>query len=364
MANDCSNRLHIYCDNEQILKKIHNLFYQDEDGEIQYTMMKLVPKPADKYDDDGNVLVGFFTPMGYWGTRSDFWSPKPRIGKKEFILDYNTANGPNHYWIEALISSIMEMIDKFPGGVKPKLFVKHIYDVLQLFVVGYMYWEPGMSMEYDFSTEEEPNEMVISEFKSILYEHEREKEAFEFHIEDYLDEEPMKDEIILPRELINEMKNEFHPIITQPDNPINQYYQSCLAYLELLERIFSPNEILALFRFSYKFYHTKDWENLIPKVITALDSADLKSYDIENLGEFVDKINSIPDYLHFGVIDVLCNSERMQCCHDFNIKGDVEQDRYNIDVEDIKHEPYNPRWEKFNKQLEKFANPNPDKDLL
>jgi len=56
MANDCSNRLHIYCDNEQILEKIHDLFYQDEDGEIQYTMMKLVPIPADKHDDEGNAL--------------------------------------------------------------------------------------------------------------------------------------------------------------------------------------------------------------------------------------------------------------------------------------------------------------------
>jgi len=233
-----------------------------------------------------------------------------------------------------------------------------------------------MTMDYDYSTEEEPNEKVISEFKSIEYEHEREMEVFEFCIEEYLDEyyldeEPMKDEI-LPSELINEMKNEFHPIITQPDNPINQYYQSCLVYLELLERTFSPNEILALFRHSYVFYHTKDWENLIPKVITALDSADLKSYGIENLGEFVDKINSIPGYLHFGVIDVLCNSERIHHCHDYNITGDVENDQYdidvedimqepyNIDVEDLNHEPYNPELEKFNIQLEKLANSNPE----
>ena len=360
MANDCSNRLLIYCDNEQILEKIHDLFYQDEDGEIQYTMMKLVPVPADKYDDEGNALFGFFTPMGYWGTRSDFWSPKPTRRKNEFVLEYNTANGPNNYWIHTLISSIMVELDEFSGATKPKLFIKHLFDVLQLQTVGYMYWEPGMAMEYDYSTEEEPNEKVISEFKSVEYEHEREMEVFEHHIDDYLNDEPMKDEIILPSELINEMRREFHPIISQPDNPINQYYQSCLVYLELLERTFSPNEILALFRHSYVFYHTKDWENLIKKVITALDSADLKSYDIENLGEFVDKINSIPDYLQFGVIDVLCNSESMQFCHEFNYHGDVENDRYNIEVEDIKHEPYNPRWEKFNKQPEKFANPNPE----
>lgn len=382
MANDCSNRLLIYCDNEQILEKIHDLFYQDKDGEILYTMMKLVPVPADKYDDEGNALIGFFTPMGYWGTRSDFWSPKPIRRKNEFVLEYNTANGPNKYWIETLISSIMVALDEFSEATKPKLFIKHLFDILQLQTAGFLYWEPGMTMEYDYSTEEKPNEKVISEFKSIEYEHEREMEVFEFCIEDYLDEEPMKDEIILPSELIDEMKNEFHPMITQPDNPINQYYQSRLAYLELLERIFSPNELLALFRHSYIFYHTKDWENLIPKVITALDSADLKSYDIENLEEFVDKINSIPGFLHFGVIDVLCNSERIERCHDFKIKGDVENDRYNtdvedimqeqhnidvedimqepynIDLEDITHEPYNPELDKFNIQLEKLANPN------
>lgn len=225
----------------------------------------------------------------------------------------------------------------------------------------YVLWEKYVQpIEYDYSTEEKPNEKVISEFKSREYEQEREMEVFEHHIEDYLDEEPIKDEIILPRELINEMRREFHPIISQPDNPMNQYYQSCLAYIELLKRIFRQNEILALFRHSYVFYHTKDWENLIKKVITALESADLKSYDIENLEEFVDKINSIPGYLHFGVIDVICNSESMQFCHEFNIHDDVEQDRNNIEVDDLNCGPYNPRWEKFNKQLEKFASPNQD----
>jgi len=251
----------------------------------------------------------------------------------------------------------MDMIDKYPGATKPILFVKHIYDVLQLFVVGYMYWEPGMVMHYDYSTEEEPNEKVISEFKTILYEQEREKEAFEFHIEDYLDEEPIKTEIILLSELITEMKKEFHPIISQPDNPINEYYQSCQAYLKLLEEIFSPHEILALFRHSYFFYHTKDWDNLIPKVITDLKSADLKSYYIKNLYAFIEKINSIPDYLHFGIIDILCNSDSVYYCHEFYI--DSKKDGYNIGVEDLRHEQNNREWENFNKQLEKFASPNP-----
>lgn len=362
MANDCSNRLLIYCDDEQLLEKIHDLFYQVKDGIIKYTMMKLVPIPADEYDDEGNALISFFTPMGYWGTRSDFYSTKLTMRNYEFVFEYDTANGPNNYWIETLISTIMVMLEEFSGATKPKLFIKHTFYVLQLFAAGFLYWEPGMAVQYDYSTEEEPNEKVEDEFKLIEFEHERDMVVFEFNIEDYLIEEPIKDEIILPRELIIEMNKEFHPITSQPENPINEYYQSCQIYLELLERYFRPNELLALFRYSYAFYHTKDWENLIPKVITALHRADLKPYEIENTEEFVGKINSIPNYLHFGIIDILCNSDSVYYCHEFNI--DSEKDRYITEVEDSKHEPYCPGWEKFNLLLEKFANPNPENDLL
>lgn len=167
MANDCTNRLQIHCDNEQILEKIHELFFQEEDGKIRYTMMKLVPIPPDKYDDEGNPLFGFFKPMGYWGTRSNFWWPKLKRRKDEFILEYYTANGPNDYWIHSLICSIMEMLDEFSGDTKPKIFIKHLFDVCQVQTAGYMYWEPGMKMKYDYSTEEDLNEKVIDEFKAI-----------------------------------------------------------------------------------------------------------------------------------------------------------------------------------------------------
>lgn len=195
MANDCSNRLLIHCDNEQLLDKIHELFYLEEDGEIRYTMMKLAPIPPDTYDKEGNPAIGFFTPRGYWGTRSNFWWPKSDRRKNEFILEYYTANGPNLYWIEDLICSIMEMLDEYSIETNQKLFIKHTFYVLQLFAAGYLYWEPGMAIEYDYSTEEGPNEKVINEFKVIEYEHEREMEVFELYIEDYLGEEPMRDDI-------------------------------------------------------------------------------------------------------------------------------------------------------------------------
>lgn len=37
---------------------------------------------------------------------------------------------------------------------------------------------------------------------------------------------------------------------------------------------------------------------------------------------------------------------------------------YNWLIEVLKYEPYNPEWEKFNLLLDKFANPNPENDLL
>lgn len=194
MPNDCENRLQIHCDNEQLLEKIHGLFYLENDGKIRYTMMKLVPIPGDKYDSEGNPLVGFFTPMDYWGTRSDFWWPEPKLGTNEFILKYRTANGPNNYWIHALICSIMEMLDEFSGATKPKIFIKHLFDVCQVLTAGYMYWVPGMQMKYDYSTEEDLNEKVIDEFKAVEEEQEREMEVFEFHLEDHIDEEPMEND--------------------------------------------------------------------------------------------------------------------------------------------------------------------------
>ena len=194
MANDCSNRLLIHCDNEQLLDKIHELFYLEEDGEIRYTMMKLVPIPPDTYDKEGNPAIGFFTPRGYWGTRSNFWWPKPERRKNEFILEYYTANGPNHYWIEELVSSILKMLEDFSGNTKPKLYVKHLFDVCQIMTDGFMYWEPGLEMNYEYSTEDNLNEKVINEFKEVEEEQRKELEVFEFHLEDYLWEEPIEDD--------------------------------------------------------------------------------------------------------------------------------------------------------------------------
>jgi len=194
MANDCSNRLQIHCDNEQILERIHELFYQEKDGKIRYTMMKLVPIPADNYDSEGNPLVGFFTPMGYWGTRSDFCHPKPDWKTNELIFEYGTANGPNDYWVHELICSIEDMLDEISGTTKPKVYTKHLFDVCQVLTAGYMYWEPGMQMKYDYSTEEDLNEKVENEFKAVAEEQRREMEVFEFNIEDYLEDEPIESE--------------------------------------------------------------------------------------------------------------------------------------------------------------------------
>ncbi len=194
MANDCSNRLQIYCDNEQILNRIHELFYQEEDGKTRYTMMKLVPIPPDSYDDEGNPLYGFFTPMGYWGTRSDFWWPEVNWRKNEFIFKYYTANGPNDYWIEALICLITEMINDSSGSTKPKIYIKHLFDVCQVYTAGYMYWEPGMEMKYEYSTEEDLSEKVINKIKTAAEECNREMEVLEFHIEDHLEYEPIEND--------------------------------------------------------------------------------------------------------------------------------------------------------------------------
>jgi hypothetical protein len=177
-----------------MLEDIHKLFYQDVSGETRYTMMKLVPIPAEKYNSEGNPLVGFFTPMGYWGTRSDCCRPKADYKIKEFIFEYGTTNGPNDYWIHELICSIMEMLDEYSIETKPKIYIKHLFDVCQVMTAGFMYWEPDMEMNYEYSTEDNLNEKVINEFKEVEEEQRQELELFEFHLEDYLEEEPIEDD--------------------------------------------------------------------------------------------------------------------------------------------------------------------------
>jgi len=86
------------------------------------------------------------------------------------------------------------MLDEFTGSLKPKIYIKHLFDVCQVQTAGYMYWEPGMKVVYEISTEDDLNEKVIDEFKAVAKEHERDMEVFEFHIEDYLEEEPYEDD--------------------------------------------------------------------------------------------------------------------------------------------------------------------------
>jgi hypothetical protein len=88
----------------------------------------------------------------------------------------------------------MDMLNELSGGTKPQIYVKHLYDICQVQVAGYMYWEPGMDIRYEYSTEDKLNEKVISEYKVVAEERMREMEVFEFHLEDYLEEEPHEDE--------------------------------------------------------------------------------------------------------------------------------------------------------------------------
>jgi hypothetical protein len=184
----------IHCDDEQMLERIHELFFKEEKGEIRYTMMKLVPIPPDSFNDEGKPLYGFFTPMGYWGTRSDFQIKNIKRNKDELIFEYWTANGSNLYWIEELIYTISEMLDESPDSSKPMIYIKHLYDICQVLFAGYMFWKPGMDMKYEYSTEDNPNQKVIYEYEVLSEEREKELEVLEFHIEDYLEEEPYDDD--------------------------------------------------------------------------------------------------------------------------------------------------------------------------
>jgi hypothetical protein len=132
--------------------------------------------------------------MGYWGTRSDFQIRNIKRNRDELIFEYWTANGSNRYWIEELICTILEMLEEFSPETKPKVFIKHLFDVCQVMTAGYMYWEPGIEMKYEYSTEDNLNEKVENEFKAIEEERRRELEVFEFQLEDHLEEEPMEND--------------------------------------------------------------------------------------------------------------------------------------------------------------------------
>jgi len=107
---------------------------------------------------------------------------------------YWTANGPNDYWIYTLTDSIINIMNESSGNTKPKISIKHLWDVLQIMTAAYMYWEPGMDVTYEYSTEENLNEKVINEFRAVEEEHHRDMEVFYFQIEDSLESEPYEDD--------------------------------------------------------------------------------------------------------------------------------------------------------------------------
>ena len=342
MANDCSNTLQIHCDNKQLLEKIHNLFIQEVSGVTQYTMMKLIPIPAEKYDSDRNPLVGFFTPMGYWGTRSDFWWPEAEWRKDEFNFEYYTANGPNKYWIHDLLSAITNMVNEYSGETKPKIFVKHLYDICQVQFAGFLYWEPGMKMKYEYSTEDNLNEKVENEFKIF-----GEADRIKREVDDFLTEydnpsELIEQEFILPGEMINEMKTEFQLNTADHNSPFNDFHMYCQRVIEYMSQVFNPWEILALFRHSYKFYCNKDWKNLKEKVIEEIDNSDLRNYEIDDPSDFLKKIREVNTNAFFEIIHVLCESITVMKCHEWNIPMVTEREELGIWADDFISTDFEP----------------------
>jgi hypothetical protein len=322
MANDCSNRLQIHCDNEQILERIHELFYQEKDGKIHYTMMKLVPIPADNYDSEGNPLVGFFTPMGYWGTRSDFCLPKPDWKTNEFIFEYGTANGPNDYWIHELTCSIMDMLNELSGVTKPTIYIKHLFDVCQVLTAGYMYWEHGMEMKYEYSTDDIPNETVEYEFKAVEEEKRKEMEVFEFHLEDHLEEELYDDDctdfrhlrenltqLIAMDEIYNEMRKESQQWMKSSDPSFQWFGNYVLQGINDMESSFEPYEILAILPHSSFYYFAKDFEHFGEKLVGSLAANDLKQFKINDVDGFLERVGIIPDGRHTSFARILCELE-------------------------------------------------------
>ncbi|MEA3438442.1 MAG: hypothetical protein U9R43_18405 [Thermodesulfobacteriota bacterium] len=322
MANDCSNRLQIYCDNKHMLEDIHKLFYRDVSGETRYTMMKLVPIPADKYDSEGYPLVGFFTPIGYWGTRKDYDMLEVKHYEEKITFKYWTANGPNDYWIHELICSIMEMLDEFSIETKPTIYIKHLFDVCQVLTAGYMYWEPGMEMKYEYSTDDIPNETVEYEFKAVEEEKRIEMEVFEFHLEDYLEEEPIEDDcidfthsrenltqLIAMDEIYNEMRKESQQWTRSSDPSFQWFGNYVLQGINDMESSFEPYEILAILPHSLFYYFTKDFERFGEKLVGSLAANDLKQFKINDVDVFLEKVRIIPDGRHTSFARILCELE-------------------------------------------------------
>jgi len=192
MTYNCNNKLQIYCDNKQILDKIHELFYYQKYDSIPYFWEGFIPQSMLYYSYYGIPYAFFNTPLGYWGTRLNFNWTKIKHRKDKITVKYGTPNNPDHFWIFTLIVTIEDLINNFTGDTKPRILVKNSWDECKNWGDGYLHWETGKDLFYEYSDKENICEIIINEFRAVgeeLYnEHEQYIEYYLEGDEPYIDE--------------------------------------------------------------------------------------------------------------------------------------------------------------------------------
>jgi len=147
MPNYVNNILKISCDDDKILEKIKALMFTiDSEGELNYTMEKLLPMPKEFSDIEGYNDYGYNWCCVMWGTKWDVCDPEVLLSGNTIRIHYETAWSPNTEWVESLCKYIKWML--YAIDDQPTIELVHEYSEIGMNFGGILEWSPDKKFKY------------------------------------------------------------------------------------------------------------------------------------------------------------------------------------------------------------------------
>ena len=183
MTNICENILKIQSNDSDLLLRIHNMFIEEEDGEVSYTMNKLIPIFND-IDTDEPDMQNSYNRYFLWGAESDFLRPEMKINSNHLSFSYRTSNMTNEIWIVELISYIKKLIADESLKAKPEVSLSHYFFINELGTSGFGYTDSEMGLHFERFERGEENPKHKNEIEELLKECRSSQDLLEFFFDE------------------------------------------------------------------------------------------------------------------------------------------------------------------------------------
>ncbi len=341
MADYIENILRINCDDDKAMETIAQLlFKRNEEGELHFTMTKLLPVPEGFDQNPGYSKYGYNWCISNWGTKWDISYPGIFFWENELILNYHTAWNPNIEWLKSLCRYINTLNFMHKNKSTPRISIEYVYGEVDMEIGSLLYWEPQMDFTYKRCNFNEYNQRLSEEYESFIHEQINEQIAFEFNIENYLTAEPTEAYTEFPDNMIEDVIKELEK---------DMYYCGCsdehmkatVTQFEDICSKFTPMELMAIFKLIRDLpENVKGGEVERDSLVRAIITTELEEYEIrsEDTGYLCLRIlnNSLSQFQIF--IQILSDSVIVSMCqelyHDY-LYGHPSQEPLQI-AHDIK----------------------------